>query len=83
MSLGPRERRGLSFLLREYKVGEKVVIDIDPTVQRGQPHRRYQGKIGTIEEVRRRSVVIGVWTGNKLKKIVARLEHVRPTTPST
>lgn len=76
--LTKKKNRGLTFLLHDYKVRDKVVIDIDPSQVKGMPHKRYQGLVGTIEEVRRRSLVIKVPIGNKVKKIIARLEHVKP-----
>lgn len=65
-------------LLREYKVNDKVVIDIDPAQVKGMPHRRFQGLVGTVREVQRRALVIDVPVGNKLKTVIARLEHVKP-----
>lgn len=65
-------------LLREYKVGDKVVIFIDPSQVKGMPHRRFHGRVGEIEEVRRRSVVVKVKIGEKIKKVIARFEHIKP-----
>ena len=76
--LTKKENRGLISFLHDYKVGEKVVIDINPSQVKGMPHRRYQGLVGTVEEVRRRSLVIKMPVGNKVKKVVARLEHIKP-----
>lgn len=75
----PRERglKPLGYLLREYKVGDKVVISIDPATHKGQPHRRYHGKIGTIMEKRRRAYVIAVRDGGKVRKIIALPEHIK------
>jgi len=42
------------------------------------PHRRFQGKVGVVEEVGRRTLVIRVPIGDKVKKVIARLEHVKP-----
>ena len=47
---------GVSYLLIEYKPGDKVVIDIDPSEHNTMPHRRFQGKVGIIEHVGRRIV---------------------------
>ncbi len=69
---------GLTPLLREYQVNEKVVIHIDPAQVKGMPHRRFQGLVGTIREVGRRSLVVDVPVGNKVKTVVARLEHIKP-----
>ena len=72
------KRRGLTPLLREYKVSDKVIIDIDPRQVKGMPHRRFQGKVGVVEEVGRRTLTIRVPIGDKVKKVIARLEHVKP-----
>ncbi|MFQ6068689.1 MAG: 50S ribosomal protein L21e, partial [Candidatus Bathyarchaeia archaeon] len=40
---------GLSKILREYKSGDQVIVKLDPSVHKGMPHRRFNGKIGTIE----------------------------------
>lgn len=69
---------GLTRLLREYSVSDKVVIDIDPAQVKGMPHRRFQGLVGTVREVLRRSLVIEVPVGNKMKTVITRLEHVKP-----
>ncbi len=69
---------GLTRLLREYNVNDKVVIDIDPAQVKGMPHRRFQGLVGTIKDVGRRSLVIDVPVGNKMKTVITRLEHVKP-----
>lgn len=69
---------GLSSLMVEYKEGQKVVIDIEPSQSKGMPHRRFQGHVGDVEEVRRRSLVINVPVGDKNKKLIARFEHVKP-----
>ncbi len=73
-----KPRSPLGALLQEYKVGDRVVIDVDSRQPKGMPHRRFQGSVGSIEEVRRRSLVISVPVGDKVKEVVARLEHVRP-----
>ncbi|MCX8191870.1 MAG: hypothetical protein N3F06_03595 [Nitrososphaerales archaeon] len=71
-------RNPASPFLIDYKVGDKVVIDINPSQVKGMPHRRFQGFIGDVEEVRKRSVVVKVHIGGKIKKVIARLEHVKP-----
>ena len=74
---GSKRAKGLSQILTEYHVDDKVVITIDPSQVKGMPHRRFQGKVGTVEEVRTRSLLINVPIGKKMKKIAARLEHIR------
>ena len=75
----PRERGklGLSRLLRTYEPGEKVVIKIDPSVHKGMPHRRYQGKVGVIVSKRGRAYEINVTQGDAVKEVIVRPEHLR------
>lgn len=70
--------RGVSFLLREYSVGDKVLVIIDPSQHKALPHRRYHGKVGTIDEVGRRTVKLAVNLGNKSKTLITRLDHIKP-----
>jgi large subunit ribosomal protein L21e len=68
---------GLSRLLAEYEVGDKVVINIDPAIHKGMPHKRFQGKVGTIVEKRGKSYVLDIPQRKTSKLVVARPEHVR------
>ncbi len=76
----PRERGkiGLSKVLHEYKPGEKVVINLDSSVHKGMPHRRYHGRTGVITDKRGRAYVIEVTQGDAAKEIIARPEHLKP-----
>ena len=74
----PKGMRTLAPFLQVYHEGDEVVIDIDPAQVKGMPHRRFQGKIGRIDEVHRRSLSVNVKQGNKMKKVIARLEHIKP-----
>ena len=69
-------KKGLSSLLVDYSPNDKVVIKIDPAQVKGMPHRRFNGLVGTVTDVGRRAVTIDVKVGNKVKKLVARKEHV-------
>ena len=73
-----KPRSPLGAFLREYNVGDRVIIDVDSRQTKGMPHRRFQGSVGNIEEIRRRSLVINVPVGDTTKQVIARLEHVRP-----
>ncbi|HJN57752.1 MAG TPA: hypothetical protein QGF52_01900 [Nitrososphaerales archaeon] len=69
---------GLSYVMIEYKVEDKVVVNIDSSQVKGMPHRRFQGLVGTVKEIRPRSLIMDVPVGNKIKKLQARLEHIKP-----
>jgi large subunit ribosomal protein L21e len=76
----PRERGKfrLSKLLYEYEPGCQVVIKLDPSVQKGMPHRRYHGKVGTVLGKRGRSYVVSVTHGDAIKELIVRPEHLEP-----
>ena len=80
LSQKPRERgkTGLSKILRNYVAGEKVVVKIDPSVHKGMPHRRYQGRVGMIANKRGKSYVVNVTQGDAVKEIIVRPEHLEP-----
>jgi large subunit ribosomal protein L21e len=42
------------------------------------PHRRYLGKIGTIEGKRGRAYLVGVKIGNMKKQVLSKPEHLKP-----
>jgi large subunit ribosomal protein L21e len=70
--------RGVSFLLYEYKVGERALVKIDSRQHKAMPHRRYHGKVGTIREVGRRTLILDIKLGKKMKTLITRLDHVKP-----
>ncbi len=71
-------KKGLSSLLREYSPNDRVVIKIDPSQVKGMPHRRFNGLVGVVTETGRRTITLQVPVGDKMKKVIARKEHVAP-----
>lgn len=70
--------RGLSHLLINYSVGDKVVVIIDPREHKTTPHRRFQGRVGYIKDIGRRTVKVGILVGDKQKYLQTKLNHIRP-----
>ena len=64
--------------LREYNVGDRALVIIDPRQHKALPHRRYHGKVGIVKEVGRRSVTLHVKLGEKTKTLITRLDHIKP-----
>ena len=75
----PRKRGlpSLSRTLAEYEINSKVNIIIEPSIQKGRPHRRFHGKTGVVLEKRGQSYVVSVTDGNSQKKITTRPEHMK------
>ncbi len=77
----PRDRGKIALgrLLQVYSPGDRVRIMINPAVQKGMPHRRYQGSVGTVMEKRGRAYVLEVGgVEGSLRTIIARPEHIQP-----
>jgi large subunit ribosomal protein L21e len=72
--------RGISYLLIDYNVGDKVIVDVDPKEHNTIPHRRYQGKVGIVEEIGRRTIKLSVQIGDKRKFLCTKLNHIKPLT---
>ena len=75
-----RGKTGLSRVLREYEPDEKVVIKLDPSVHKGQPHRRFYGLTGTITGKQGKAYLVEVKTGKKKKTLIVGPEHLRKGT---
>jgi large subunit ribosomal protein L21e len=70
--------RGISYLLTDYKVGDKVIVDVDPREHNTTPHRRFQGKVGVVKEIGRRTLKVGIMVGEKQKILQTRFNHIKP-----
>ncbi len=68
----------LGRLLHRYETGEKAVIKIDPSVHKGMPHRRYQGRVVVVTAQRGRAYVLEFSEGGVARKLIVRPEHITP-----
>ena len=68
----------LGAMLRKYTLGDKVAVILEPSVQRGRPHRRFHGKTGTIMGKRGRSYLVSLKDMGREKLIIVRPEHLHP-----
>jgi large subunit ribosomal protein L21e len=50
---------------------------VEPSIHKGMPHRRFQGRVGVVKERRGRSYVVTVATGGQQRQVIARPEHLR------
>ncbi|HYB59277.1 MAG TPA: 50S ribosomal protein L21e [Candidatus Acidoferrales bacterium] len=67
----------VSHALKSFNSGQKVHIDLDPSVHKGMPNPKFHGKTGTVVEQRGRAYVIEVTDGNAVKTILARPQHLK------
>jgi len=61
--------------MREFKIGERVVIKLNPSSQKGMPHSRFQGNIGCIEKKIGNAYMVNI--SNKNKTVIANPEHLK------
>jgi len=74
---GARERLTLPLLMKKLKVNEKVLIKINPSIQKGMPNPRYQGKAGEVLEQKGRSYVVKIKDGGKTKTLNVHPAHLK------
>ncbi|MGA7475705.1 MAG: 50S ribosomal protein L21e [Thermoplasmata archaeon] len=73
--------RGLppvSRFLREFAVGDRVVVRIEASDPHGQPHPRYQGRTCTVVAKSGRAYRIAFLDGGKRKELIATPIHLMP-----
>jgi large subunit ribosomal protein L21e len=64
--------------LREFAVGQKVSVRIEPSDPHGQPHPRYQGRTCTVIGKRGRAYLVEFLDGGKRKELIANPIHLVP-----
>lgn len=64
--------------VEKYEKNDLVHIDIDPSIQKGMPHPRFDGRTGKVVEKRGRAYVVEVSDKSGKKQLTARPEHLKP-----
>lgn len=75
----PRDRGNPSpnTVLRDFPVGTRVAIVMDPAQQKGMVHKRFQGQTGVVSGKQGDAFVVEITHGNKPKQLVVRAEHLK------
>ncbi len=75
----PRERGliPITRALQQFEEGERARIKLEPSVHKGQPHRRFHGKTGVVIGKQGEAFVLKISDGKMEKKVIARPEHLR------
>ena len=71
--------KGLSPITRaiqEFVEGDIVNIDLDPGIQNGMPHPKFQGRTGKIVSQRGRAYIVKVMDGGLMKEVIILPEHL-------
>lgn len=75
---GKRHKFKVNPYLQQFRPGDRVVLEMNPSSQKGMPFTKFKGRTGEIREKRGRSYVVDVKIGEKTKKIISRPEHLVP-----
>jgi large subunit ribosomal protein L21e len=73
-------KRGLppvTSVIQTFAIGDKVHIVVNPSIQKGMPHRRFHGLTGTIIGQRGRAWMLSIHDGNAEKVVIARPQHLK------
>jgi large subunit ribosomal protein L21e len=73
-------QRGLppvTSVIQKFEVGDKVHIVVNPSIQKGMPHRRFHGLTGTVIGRRGRAWMLTIHDGNAEKTVIARPQHLK------
>ena len=62
---------------KTFKIGDGVIVMLEPSKQKGMPHPRYHGTFGKISEVRGKGYVVDIKDKNKPKQLISAPEHLR------
>ncbi|MBN2042182.1 MAG: 50S ribosomal protein L21e [Candidatus Aenigmarchaeota archaeon] len=71
-----RSKFKITPFLQEFRIKDKVVLKIDPSSQKGFPHPMFKGKTCEVVGKRGDAYLLELRFGNKLKKLIARPEHL-------
>ena len=76
----PRDRgtAAPNTVLRQFAVGTRVAIVMDPAQHKGIVHKRFQGQTGVVAGKQGGSFVVDIMHGGKAKQLVVRAEHLKP-----
>jgi len=68
----------ISRAIQEFQKGDIVNIDLDPSIQNGMPHPKFQGRTGKVMTQRGRAYIVEVRDGGLMKEVIILPEHLTP-----
>ncbi|MCX9085658.1 MAG: 50S ribosomal protein L21e [Candidatus Methanoperedens sp.] len=68
----------ISRAIQLFKEGDIVNIDLDPGIQNGMPHPKFQGRTGKVTSQRGRAYIVKVRDGGLMKEVIILPEHLTP-----
>ena len=79
LSKTPRSRGKISLTryLQDFKLNEKVVLDAEPSFQKGMYYPRFHGKAATVTGKQGDCYVVKIKDGNKDKSLIIHPIHLK------
>ena len=68
--------------LQTFETGSRVIVRLEASDPRGQPHPRYQGRVAVVVGRVGRAFRIEFLDGHKRKQLIANAVHLLPAGPS-
>ena len=63
--------------LQKLEEGDRVVIDIHPSIQEGRPHPRFNGRVGVVVGTQGSAYIVKITDGKKEKLVISHPIHLR------
>lgn len=63
--------------IQEFRKGDNVQVNIEPSVQKGHPHPKFHGKIGKVIEKRGKAYLLEIRDKNATKLLISKPVHLK------
>ena len=63
--------------VEEFDAGDTVHLSLDPSVQEGRFHPRFNGEVGTVTGKQGQAYKVEITDGGKEKTVIAKPAHIR------
>ena len=73
-----RAKTTVNEILKPVAVGDTVQVNINSSRHEGFPHKRMQGKTGTVVRFQGKAPVLEVYDGNLKKTVITERVHLKP-----
>lgn len=64
-------------MMRNFSLGDKVAIKIDPSVHKAMPCARFHGRIGSVAGKRGSAYMVQIKDGGRLKMVITHPVHLK------
>lgn len=73
----PSFRPPITKFLQEFKTGQSVALEMEPSSHKGMPYPKFKGAVGKVIARRGSSYIVEINIGDSKKLIISRPEHLK------